>query len=136
MTNELDLLRMTQAASLRLSDIRQSLSERTPMKYALESLPELIGDFQFRMLSEALGLEDELDFARRTDNDRVGPHFAAAVAHKAQVRRRQRSQSEDQLSARLESRPAEVSTGLAAIRKIYNEVAADMDDHQPPSEVV
>lgn len=49
--------------------------------YALESLPELIGDRQFKMLCDALGISDAMADAKagRADKFDAGAFFAKAV---------------------------------------------------------
>lgn len=46
-----------EALSKRLAGFHQNIKERPAMKYALESLPELIGEDQFRDICIALGVE-------------------------------------------------------------------------------
>lgn len=55
----LDLLtRDIDASKDRLQTIRTRISERVPMKYALESIPSFIGEQDFRDLCRAVGFAD------------------------------------------------------------------------------
>lgn len=80
----------------RVAVLRNSLKDKTSMKYALESLPELIGEIQFRDLCEAVGLDCGFKVP-------TGEEFAARVRHVA-------------LSAH------RIGNSRASIRKVFDEV--------------
>jgi len=81
------------------------------MKYALESLPELIGKQQFRQLLIALGLDEEMISVEKDKATDVGEWFAAAVTHMATAIDRKRREEARRLSEdferRLRAAPAE-----------------------------
>lgn len=58
-----------------LQDILKSIQSECAMKYALESLPELIGDHQFRDLCLAMGIETAVQLPS-------GPEFAEVVSNR------------------------------------------------------
>lgn len=77
----------------RASRIAQSIMETSKMKYALESIPDLIGERQFRDLCIAMGIEIEIQ-------PPSGDEFAQAVSarvvkhHRDHARRQMRSAAE------------------------------------------
>lgn len=58
-----------------LQDILKSIQSECSMKYALESLPELIGEHQFRDLCLAVGIETAVQLPS-------GPEFADIVSNR------------------------------------------------------
>lgn len=63
------------ALSKRLAGFHQKLKDRPAMKYALESLPELIGARDYRDLCEAMGLDMSIQ-------PPTGAEFASIVANR------------------------------------------------------
>lgn len=67
-------------------------NSRTPVLYALESLPALIGERQFTMLTDALGLTDALRDQRQMLVEKLdaGVFVAEAIQRMAESRRSER----------------------------------------------
>lgn len=65
--DEIDHIDACKAARGRLNNIIDQLAEEsTDMKYALESLPELIGEHDFKDLCMALGISGDIEFLRKS----------------------------------------------------------------------
>ena len=93
------------AAGERLAALKAKIKDRHTMKYALESLPELIGAHQFNILIDALGLTDEYLFVKSDGGRDAGEFFAAAVTQKANGNRRKMSENERALDRKLTGAP-------------------------------
>lgn len=66
-----------------------------PLTYSLESLPVLIGERQFKMLCEALGIDEAMAEARVLRSDQFNPgEFAARAIQRASEHRRQERRRE------------------------------------------
>lgn len=69
------------------------------MTYALESLPELIGERQFKMLCEALGIHEAMAEARVLKSPDFNPgEFAAKAIERRAISLRIDRQTADQQS--------------------------------------
>lgn len=68
-----------------------------PLTYSLESLPSLIGERQFKILCEALGIDEAMAEARvmRSDLFNAGEFAARAIQRASEHRRSQRQRERE-----------------------------------------